>query len=399
MPKYLYKAKNNRSQFITGTVKALNTAEAENILLKHNLVPVEIVAPKSVRKNFLFGRISVREKAVFSRQLSTMLSAGLALPKAISIVAKQANSNIEKEIFSEIYHDLQEGYSLSTALAKHPEAFDRVYVSVVSSGESTGKLDVVLNELANQLENNSDFISKVKSSLYYPAFVLLALIGISIFMLAYVVPKLKTLFDQSGANLPAITRMLLYISDFMQTFWWLVLIGIAALIIVIKYWLETDLGFRVLSTIQYRVPGLKSMFEGMFMFRFTRTLAMLIGAGVPLLDALKVSSNVINNVIYEESVLNTIRQVEKGVPLSSQLLKDPVFPVLVGQMAAVGEETGQLDKVLNKVADYYEQRTNDMTKGIGSLIEPMVLLLVGAGVALIVFAIYVPIYQISQAVS
>lgn len=399
MPRYLYKAKNNRGQFITGTVKAANTAEAENILLKHNLVPVEIVAPKSKGKNFLIGHISIHDKAVFSRQLSTMLSAGLALPKAISIIAKQASSDLEREIFLEIYRDLQEGYSLSTALAKHPEAFDRVYISVVSSGESTGKLDIVLNELATQMENNNDFISEVRSSLYYPAFVALALIAIAIFMLSYVIPKLKTLFDQAGSNLPVITKMLLSISDFMQSFWWVVIVGIAALIIITKYWLETDLGFRTLSTIQCRVPGLKNMFEGIYMFRFTRTLAMLVGAGVPLLDALKVSSGVINNIIYEESVLNTIRQVEKGVPFSAQLLKEPVFPVLVGQMAAVGEETGELDKVLNKVADYYQQRTNDITKAIGSLVEPVILLLVGAGVAFIVFAIYVPIYQISQAVS
>lgn len=399
MPRYLYKAKNNKGQFITGTVRAANTAEAEKVLVKHNLVPVEIVAPKSRRRNFLFGHISIHEKAIFSRQLATMLSAGLPLSKAVSIIAKQASSDLEKEIFSEIYRDLEEGYSFSTALAKHPEAFDRVYISVVASGETTGKLDIVLNELAGQLENNSDFVSKIRSALYYPTFILVALIGIAIFMLSYVVPKLKSLFDQAGANLPVITRMLLSISDFMQTYWWAVMIGLIGLIIVIRYWLETDFGARVLSTIQIRLPGLRTMFEGVYMFRFTRTMAMLIGAGVPLLDALKVSSGVINNVIYEESVLNTIRQVEKGVPLSSQLLKEPIFPILVGQMAAVGEETGQLDKVLNKVADYYQQRTDDIAKAVSSLVEPAILLLVGVGVAFIVFAIYVPIYQISQAVT
>lgn len=399
MPKFLYRAKNNRGEIVTGTVRSISETEAEKVLIKHNLVPTDIMPerPRTMR-SLVMGKISVSQKAVFSRQLATMISAGLSLPKAVGILAKQASNEFQRGVFLDIYKDLQEGYSFSSSLSKHPDVFDRVYVSIVSSGEATGKLDYVLSELADQLENDSDFISKVKSSLYYPAFILVALAAIGVFMLAYVIPKLKTMFDQAGAQLPVATRILLALSSFVQSFWWLILILVIAVVVILRYWFTTDSGSRFVGSVELNIPVLNRIYEGLFMFRFTRTMSMLIGAGVPLLDALRIGSTVINNVRYEESIMNLARQVEKGVPLSTQLLKEPVFPMLIGQMAAVGEETGELDKVLAKVADYYEKTTNDFSKGIASLIEPVILLIVGAAVAFMVFAIYIPIYSISQAI-
>lgn len=399
MARFIYKAKNSRGEIATGTVRANNESEAEKVLTKHGLVPTELYPERKPLKLALFPhRIGAQDRAVFSRQLATMISAGLSLPKAISIIAKQQSNDHLKNVFLDIYNDLQEGYNFSSALSKHPEAFDRVYVSVVSSGEATGKLDIVLDQLADQLEDDSNFVSKVKTSLYYPAFVLVALIGIGIFMLAFVIPKLKDLFSQAGEQLPIMTRILLALSDFIQNYWWVLILVVVGLVLFFKYWLATDSGQRSMSTIQLSIPGLKNVFQGLHMFRFTRTLSMLIGAGVPLLDALRISGSVINNLQYEESIANIAKQVEKGVPLSVQLIKEPIFPQLIGQMAAVGEETGELDKVLSKVADYYERATSDLTTSISSLIEPAVLLIVGAGVAFMVFAIYIPIYQISSAV-
>ncbi|HOX41822.1 MAG TPA: type II secretion system F family protein [bacterium] len=397
MTRFLYKAKNNKGEIVTGTVKAQNEAEAEKALFEHNLVASEIIPERQIPVlSFLKGRISVKEKAMFTRQLSTMLSAGLSLTKAITILAKQTQNERLREIFLDIYRDLQEGFTFSSALSKHPEAFDRVYISVVNSGESTGKLDVVLNELAGQLENDSSFISKVKSALYYPAFIFVAMIVAGGVMMVYVIPKLTEVFEQSGKELPIVTRIIIAISGFLQSWWWIILLLIIGGSIAFRYWSMTDSGSRTINQVQLRIPFLKKVYEGLYMYRFTRVMSMLIGAGVPLLDALRIGASVIDNVIYEESLMVVANQVERGVAFSNPLLKDPLFPPIIGHMVSVGEETGELDKVLGKVASYYEESTNDITKAISSIIEPFVLIMVGLAVAVLVFAIYLPIYQVNQ---
>jgi len=384
---------------VTGTVRADSQSEAEKVLIKHNLVPTEILPEKlQAMPHFLLSKVSSKDKAVFTRQLATMISSGLNLTKAISILANQARTIQIKQIFLSVYKDLEEGYTLSSALSKHPEAFDHVYVSIVGSGESTGKLDLVLSELASQLENDSNFAAKIRGSLYYPAFIFGVLIVAGIIMLAYVVPKLSSVFQEAGVALPAITRILLSLSGFFQSWWWLVIMTLIAIIFFFRFWFQTDAGSRVLHNFQITLPVIRDIFEGLYMYRFTRVLSMLVGAGVPLLDALKIAGSVIDNVIYEESIYSIIGQVEKGIPLSSELLKDPFFPPIVGQMVAVGEETGELDKVLKKVSEYYEQSTSEITKTISSLIEPAVLVIVGLSVAFLVFAIYIPIFQLNQGV-
>jgi len=397
MPRYLYKAKNDKSEIVTGTVRSDNQIEAEKVLVRHNLVPIEITPEQ--KKSFgasIFNKVSIKDKAVFSRQLATMLNAGLPLTKAISLLAKQAKNDHLRQIFVDIYTDLEEGFNFSSALSKHPEAFDRVFVSIVNSGESTGKLDVVLNELADQIENDSSFVGKVQSALYYPAFILVALVGAAFVMMVMVVPKLKIMFTQNNQELPIITKVLLGMSNFMVNWWWLVLIVLGGFVIFARYWLGTEKGSKAIHVLQISIPGLKNVFMGIYMYRFTRTMSMLIGAGVPLLDALRISATVMDNPVYEEAIMRVSGQVEKGMSLSAQLMKERYFPPLVGNMAAVGEETGELDKVLLKVAQYYAQSTSDLTKAITSLIEPAVLLLVAAGVIFLVFAIYMPVIQMGN---
>ncbi len=398
MQTFIYKAKNNQGEIVTGTVKTTSESGAEAILIKHGLVPMEVSGEKKAEflGDFFAGRVSVKDRAVFSRQLSTMLSAGLPLSKGIGILAKQAKNERLRQVFIEVYKDIEEGYSFSTAISRHPKVFDRVYVSVVGAGETTGKLDVVLNELADQLENDSNFLSKVKSSLYYPGFIFCVLLLAGAFMLIFVVPKIRSLFDQSHKELPILTKILLSLSDFMQNWWWAVLIVIIGLIFAIRYLSQTENGSKMLHSFEVSIPGLKSIFEGVYMYRFTQIMSMLLAAGVPLLDALRISGSVIDNPVYEEGIVSIANQVEKGVSFSSQLLKTNLFPPLIGQMAAVGEETGALDTVLGKVANYYKEATNDLTKAVSSLIEPAILVMVGLGVAFIVFAIYIPIYQINS---
>ncbi|MCL5410326.1 MAG: type II secretion system F family protein [Patescibacteria group bacterium] len=397
MKTFLYKAKNSRGEIITGTVKAINEIEAEGILVKHNLIALDIASEKSKPLSINFHRkASARDKAVFARQLSTMISAGLPLAKAIKVTSSQAANPQLKTVYQSIYKDLEEGMSFSNALARHPQVFDKVFVSIVNAGENTGKLDVVLKQLADQLENDNNFIGKVRGAMYYPAFILIALVGIASYMLIVVIPQLKSIFDQAGAKLPIATRMLLAMSDFVRTKWWLVLVILIFLAVVFKYWSSSSSGKKAKDRLQLKIPGVSKLFDGIYMYRFSKIMSMLIGAGVPLLDALKIGGSVMNNSLYEASITKAASQVEKGVPLSIQLSKDPVFPPFLGQMVAVGEETGQLDGVLGRVADYYEEATEQAIKTISTLVEPAVLILMGIGVAFLVFAVLVPIYNIAQ---
>jgi len=398
MKTFLYKAKNSRGEIITGTVKAANEIEAEGLLVKHNLIALEITSEKgSASLSLGFHRkVSAKDRAIFARQLSTMISAGLPLIKAIKVTSAQASSPQLKTIYQSIFRDLEEGLSFSNALARHPQTFDKVFISIVNAGENTGKLDVVLKQLADQLENDNNFIGKVKGAMYYPGFILAALLGIGAYMLIVVIPQLKTIFDGAGAKLPIATRMLLAMSNFVQTKWWLLLVIIIILVVVFRYWSDSASGKKTKDRLQLKIPGVSKLFEGIYMYRFSEVMSMLIGAGVPLLDALKIGGSVMNNGFYEKSITKAASQVEKGVPLSVQLSKDPVFPAFIGQMVAVGEETGQLDAVLSKVADYYEESTDQAIRTISTLVEPAVLILMGIGVAFLVFAVLVPIYNIAQ---
>lgn len=397
MAKYLYKAKNEHSQIVTGTVTAQNEFEAEKALLDNKLFALDIMSEKRSGLDQLFqSRITLKDRALFARQLATMIGAGMTLTKSLSIVTQQGRTERIKSIYHDIYKDLEEGYSFSSSLAKHPEAFDRVFVAIVKSGETTGNIAKVLSETADRLEKDNNFIAKIKGAMLYPVFILVALIVIGSYMLIKVIPQLKQVFEQSGAKLPLATRALIGLSDFLTKEWWLALIILIVAFFAVRYWVRSDVGGRTINKWQISIPGVRTLTVGIYMSRFARVMEMLTTAGVPLIDALKIVSGTINNQIYQEDINHIIVEVEKGVPLSTPMLKSRNFPSLVGQMVSVGEQTGQLDKVLTKVAEYYEDEANERIKSLSTLIEPIVLLIVGAGVAFLVFAVLMPIYGIAQ---
>lgn len=397
MVKYLYRAKNSQGQVVTGTVTAGNQFEAEKALLDNRLVAIDIVQEKKFALNSLFKtKITTKDRALFARQLATMISAGMTLTKSLSIVTQQARSDRLKEIYNDVYRDLEEGYSFSSALAKHPEAYDRVFIAIVKSGETTGNLEKVLDETATRLENEGNFAAKIKGAMLYPAFILGALLIIGAYMMIKVIPQLKTVFEQAGSNLPLVTRMLIAVSDFLTQYWWLVLIFLVVIIIMARYWIVSDLGGRTINRWEITIPGIKQLTVGMYMSRFSRVMEMLILAGVPLIDGLKITAGTMNNQIFEEGINEMVVEVEKGVPLSVPILKNENFPTLLGQMVAVGEQTGKMDEVLSKVAEYYEEETDQRIKSISTLVEPVILVIIGCGVAFLVFAVLMPIYGIAQ---
>ena len=398
MQRFSYKAKNDRGDVVVGVVRADSILDAEKVLRNNRLVALDIF-PKTneVFSWFGIGRgISSRDKAIFARQLSTMISAGLALPKAINILAAQMEKQWFKSILYNVNRDLEEGLNFSTSLAKYPEVFDDLFVNIIRSGESSGNLETVLSNLADKVEGDYNLLSSVKSALYYPAFILVALLAVAWIAMVKIVPQIEQIFLQAGAKMPWATIALITVSHFLANFWWLVLIIIVGLIIFLRYYLRTANGKMALAMVQIRTPIIKGLMVNLLMARFCRTTQMLFDSGVPLIEAINTVANTMVNYYYKISLRKLAVEVQKGVSFSVQLSKDPLFPPLVSQMLAVGEQTGKSGEVMDRLAKYYEKESENQVKGIYSLLEPFVMILVGIGVAILIFAILIPIYQVGN---
>ena len=342
----------------------------------------------------IFSRASAKDKAFLSRQLATMLSSGLPIDRSVAILAAQTRKKILKDALTQINQDLSSGQSFSAAIRKHPKIFDKVYVSIVVSGEAVGKLADVLTHLADQLEKNSDFNSKITGAIMYPAFVFVVMIGIAFYMMTKVIPQISAIFSESNAKLPWATNFLISMSNFLVVYWWLVVIFLVAIVAGIIMFLYTDAGKLLLNRIQINLPG--GVGKDVYMARFANTLGMLLQSGTPIIDAVKITGDVMNNVIYKKSLENIALQLERGIPMSVPLEKDENFPLVIPQMVLVGEQTGRLDQVLDNLAKYYQTQSEDKIKGISTLFEPVLIVIIGLGVGFIVFAIIMPIYQVVQ---
>lgn len=341
-----------------------------------------------------FNRISVSDKAFFARQVSTMVSSGLTLDKALQVVISQTKNKHFQEILLEILASLEGGSPFSVAISKYPEVFDKVFVNIVISGEAIGKLGEVLEKLADRLEADNTFYSAIRNAMLYPLFVIVVMIVIAILMTVKVLPELETVFAEFGSSLPWTTKLLMGLSHFLMNYWWLIIIIFASAVVFIYYYLKTRSGRYSLDKSIIHLPG--GLGQDVYMSRFCRTLGMLTQSGTPIIDALKITADVMNNIVYKDYLMRASDKLEKGIPLSDILKKNPDFPIIVPQMVLVGEQTGKVDEVLMKMADYYEERANDKVKNIATLIEPVLIVIVGLGVAFIVFSVIMPIYNLAQ---
>lgn len=342
----------------------------------------------------LFNRIPPREKAFLARQLAAMLGSGLPLNKALGILTNQTRSSRLQEILTGVETDLETGLPFSAAIAKYPELFDRIFVNVVVSGEQVGKLAEVLAQLADQLEKDNGFTSRIKGALAYPAFVLAAMLLVGGIMTTYIVPQLRQVFDEAGSKLPFTTTLLIGLSDFLIHFWWVLLLVVIGAGGLLATYLRSKAGEAVLGTVQIKFPG--GLGYDVYMTRLSRTLGMLVQSGTPIVEAITVTGAVMDNVLYERLLGDAAEQVKRGIPLSVPLGASELIPPIVAQMVEVGEQTGQLDQILLNLAAYYEGEADGKIKTIGSLIEPVVIVLIGIGVGFLVYSILVPIYNIAQ---
>ena len=394
---YNYRARNAANQVVTGVVQAASIEAAKKILIKNDLTPLTVSVPKSLLDLIPFlNKVGLKEKTLFARQLATMIEAGLSLSQALRLLIRQTKKGHFQNVMSAILNDIQDGFSFSTALTKFPDVFDSIFVNVVRSGEATGKLETVLTQLSTTLEKDVAVQGKIKGALFYPGFIITAMIGVGILMVTKVIPQLKEVFTSSGHALPSSTQNLLALSDFVTHKWYWCILIVVGVIGGLRAFLSTEFGYKVWSIVSLRIPVLGSILQESSMARLGRLLGMLLGSGVPLLEGLKLINDSFTNVVYKAAVTEVAIQVERGIPMSVPIGDNSLFPLMVGQMVAVGEQTGKMDEVMTKLAEYYESELDSKVAGLSSLIEPFVIVLLGVSVAYLVVAILLPIYQISS---
>jgi len=398
LAQFVYEAQDKNGRLVKGTIEAPNDIKAREILKEKEFLVLSLNFKPSFLEPFfaLFKRVSLREKAIFSRQLSTMVSAGIDLSQSLRIMLEQTQNKNLKQAIVEIIADVEEGFSFSMAMARHQYIFSSFYINMLRSGESSGNLDRVLLVLADQQEKDMALTSKVKGALTYPIFILVALVVVGTLMMIYVLPNLKNIFESSGAQLPATTRLLFGLADFLKKFWWLLFLALFGGITGLKMWFSTKKGKVVWNTIQLKIPIFKSMFKDLYVARFTNTAYMLLFSGVPILETLQITADVIDNVHYEKLLRSAAAQVEKGVPLSLSLRQGTLFPPMVSHMIAVGEQTGKIDYILQILSKFFTEEAETKVKNISTLIEPIVILIMGGAVAFLLFSVMIPLYNVTQ---
>ncbi|MCJ7793045.1 MAG: type II secretion system F family protein [Candidatus Marinimicrobia bacterium] len=398
MKKFNYRAKDKEDKTVKGVVEAQDPKQAARILQEKGLL---VIAITPFRKSLatqagpIISRITTTDLVNFTRQLSTMVTAGLQLTSALEILENQSRPAMMK-VVTEIRREIEAGSTLAKAMEAHPQVFDQVYVALIRAGEAAGSLDKVLARLADNLESKREFQRKITGALIYPAIVILGMGGVGAIMVLFVIPKMMTIYEEFQAELPLTTKILLSISGFITNYWYLAIVLLAGLIF----------GFRILSKnpqfktqldkILFRLPIIGQLKKVTTLTEFTRTLSMLVGSGVLIVDALKITTESFSSPLYRQTMEEATRKVERGIPLATAMAQEDIFPPILPQMIAVGEETGKIDEVLNKVSVYFEQEAETAVKGLTTAMEPIIMIVLGIGVGFLIISVIMPIYNLTS---
>jgi len=396
MQTFLWEGKDKRGKRLKGERLGRNEMLVKAELRQQGIIPGRIKKKPKPLLGSSGKRIKPKDIAVFTRQLATMLHSGIPLVQAFGIIAQASENPRIKKLITDIRNDVEGGSTLSEALAKHPAYFDDLYVNLVESGESAGVLDQVLDSIASYKERIESIKGKVKKAMFYPATVVAVAIGVTALLLIMVIPQFEDMFQSFGADLPAFTRMVVDASQFMQAQGWLLLIlAIAAVAGVIHLKKRNQKFAQAIDRLSLKIPVIGSVLEKSALARFASTLSTTFAAGVPLVDALKTVAGATGNVVYENAVKQVREDVSIGHSLQLAMQQTGVFPAMMIQMTAIGEEAGSLDAMLDKVAAFYEEEVNNTVDALSSLLEPIIIIFVGVVVGGIVVAMYLPIFQMA----
>lgn len=397
---YEYKVRDGEGRLLQGALEAESTALVANKLRSMGYVPVTIerqeasALQRELKIPGLSDRVAQKDVAVFCRQFATMIDSGLTLIRSLSILGEQTENKVLARIVDDVRQDVEKGASLSQALGRHPKAFNRLFVAMVKAGETGGVLDRVLLQLADIIEKQVELKRKITSAMTYPVAVLCLVLLIVTAMLLFVVPTFETLYSDLGGTLPLPTRLLLAVSAALTKFAPLILAAAIAGVYLFRRWLRTTAGRAKWDAFKLRVPVFGKLVHKTSMTRFSRTLAVLLRSGVPILESLEITSETVNNAVVSSAVKDVQDAVKRGETIHQPLSGHAVFPPMVTQMLAVGEETGMVDVMLEKVADFYDQEIEATVDALTSLLEPLLIVILGGAVGGMVVALYMPMFQI-----
>ncbi|NQW57746.1 MAG: type II secretion system F family protein [Polynucleobacter sp.] len=407
MPNFSYIAMDVNRSIVRGNTEQADRASVINVLVNQNLRPVSVKLVNSqkyrARFKLLQNKNSRKVKRVhlviMTRQLSVMISAGVPILRALTSLGQHTESVGLRNVLADVTKSVEGGASLADAMAKHPSTFDEIYTNMVRAGEAAGILDDILKRLAVQQEKNSSIRKRVKSALFYPI-TLIAVTTIAFFgLMIFVVPQIAKIMEEiggPGVQLPFITRFMIGLSNFMINYWYIVIALVAIILFLTARFIKTKRGKHMYHTLQLKIPVVNKLITKIAIARFARTFSSLMGAGVAVLECITVTSRSVGNVLFEDALKKAAFEVKSGKQLSLVIGDDPIFPPIVSQMLAVGEETGQTDMVLLKVADFYEEEVDVAIEGVSSIIEPVMIIILGAMVGLIAASVMMPIASLAQ---
>ncbi|MFC1546871.1 type II secretion system F family protein [bacterium] len=403
MPIFKYRVRTNRGNELEGSIEAADRRVVIDKMREQSLIimtleeeiksPIRIIYEKI---NAVMNQIKLKDIALFSRQLAVLVSAGVPIVQCLEILSGQLENKFLSDIVKRIKEDIETGVSITEAMEKHPNAFSELYVSMINAGEVGGILDIILDRIANYLESMQALKSKVKSAMAYPAVVLFIAMTVTFFIMTFVVPKFTEMFVSAGGSLPAPTAVLISISGFLKRYFILIILGLIGAGAAFKAYIKTDQGRYNIDSKVLKLPVFGDLATKVSVAKFSRTLGILISSGVPILQAMETVAKTAGNKIVEKEILNAKDSIREGEKISEPLKKSGIFPPMVIAMISVGEETGNLDTMLIKISDFYDQEVNNAVEAVTSMIEPLIIVVMGVVIGGIVVALFLPMFQMSS---
>ena len=402
MKRFNYKAKDKQTgQLVKGSIQAENEQTAGRLLIEQGYIPVSVAEEGAGDIFAAFNnRVTTKERIMFTRQLATLIGAGLPLATSLRTVSAQTQGKAMKTISEEILAAVESGKSLYEAFSAHPKVFDGVYLALIQAGEKSGTLDLALKRLADQQEKDAAMMSKIKGALVYPGIILAVIIAVLAFMMIMVVPQVQNLYKDMGEELPGLTQFLVDLSNFFATFWWLLLLILSAVIGGVYYAVKnTPFGRRVMDAFKINVPLFGALFRKLYVSRFARTAEMMLATGVPMLDSITIAIDAVSNTVVESEYSKALEIIKGGKSLSESLTNREYMLPLVPQMASIGEESGKIDEMLGKAAQVYENELDEQINNISTMIEPILMVIMAGLIGVVVGGTLLPIYSLVNSVA
>ncbi len=393
--KHAYKAAKQDGKIVTGLIEAKDPKEAASYLRKEGLMPIQLITPKDTGMSSLLAfrnRVGFKDLVFFTRQLSSMLTSGLTLMQALSILKNQVQNSAMSEMLEDIITNVQEGQSFSLAIAKYPKVFSPIYISLIRAGETSGLLDKVLLRLADNLEKEQKLRGTIKGALTYPIIVVVLMIVVISVLMVFVIPQLTVLYTSLNFPLPLSTRIIIGMSYVVSHYWYLLLLGVGGGYFYFNKWHHTETGKLIIDVWTLKIPLFGKLITQATMADFTRTFGLLVGTGTLVVESLNRSAEILSNVVYKKAVQSVTKKVEKGISIGDSLSSSLVFPPLVVETVRIGEQTGKLDESLTKISEYYEREVEQSVKVLTTALEPAVIIVLAICVGFLVISIITPIY-------